>query len=363
MKTTLSLNSFIGNARAVEIVKRAIEQDRLPHAMIFAGPAGVGKTTLALLLAQYLNCLSPDRTDACGNCSACKKIVAVLESRQLQCQTLKGEGFCGTCPSCITRSKCHPDIRLVQPEQTKTTISIEQVRSLISEIAFQPLEARYRVIILDPADQMRLEAHNSLLKTLEEPPSRTVLILVTTTPYTLLTTIRSRCRLLQFGEIPRHQIEQFLVAENRQTEEARLAAALSGGSLSDALNFQMNEYNEVRNQAFRFIALLLKKEGFIEASALAAQISKDKKFFQLWLETALILLQDVYYAGLAPEHIGQQDLLAQYKKLSGEVPRSSVVSAIHAINRLKSSLQFNVNRQIALESLYLSFDENEKGQI
>ena len=79
---------------------------------------------------------------------------------------------------------------------------------MIGEIAFQPAEARYRVVILDPAEKMRAEAHNSLLKTLEEPPSRTVIILVTTNPYMLLETIRSRSRMLPFGEIPQDEIEQ-----------------------------------------------------------------------------------------------------------------------------------------------------------
>ena len=107
MKLPAGLNCFIGNARAVEILKRAIAQDRLPHAMIFAGPAGVGKCTLALLIAQNLNCLEPTVNGACGACSACKRIRAVIESRYLECQTLK-EGFCGSCPNCKTKTKNHP---------------------------------------------------------------------------------------------------------------------------------------------------------------------------------------------------------------------------------------------------------------
>ena len=264
MKIRADLNSFIGNAQMVEILKRAILQDRLPHAMIFAGPAGVGKCTLALLIAQRLNCLSPVADSACGHCSACKRIMAVLESRYLSCETLK-EGLCGSCRSCQVRTKRHPDVRLIEPE--KSVISIDQVRDLIDEVAFQPAEARYRVVILDPAGEMQAAAQNSLLKTLEEPASRTVIILITANPYTLLQTIRSRSRMLQFGEIPQDRIERHLIQqEGRAVEEARLAAAISGGSMAAALAVNTEEYRDIRIQALEFVSLLLKRGRFIDVS-------------------------------------------------------------------------------------------------
>jgi len=350
-KPPISLNTFLGNARAVEILRRAIEQDRLPHAMIFAGPAGVGKCTLALLVARYLNCLSPKADDACGDCPACARIMAIIQSRYLRCENLES-GLCGTCASCRIRSKCHPDIRLVEPE--KTTIGIDQVRDLINEIAFQPLEARYRVVLLDPAEQMRPEAHNSLLKTLEEPASRTIIILVTTNPYMLLETIRSRSRILQFGEIHRDQIERHLVhTEGKSTEDARLAAALSGGSLAKALDFDTNQYRGIRKHALDFVTLLLGRGRFTEASTIAAQVSKEKQLFLAWIESVAALLQDIYYAGLAVERVGQRDLLDTMKELSRTTPRARLLRAIDCIRKLRLDLQVNVNRQIALEGLFL----------
>ena len=352
-----TLNNFIGNARAVEILRRAIGQDRLPHAMIFAGPAGVGKCTLALLVAQYLNCLSPAADSACGSCPACKRISAILESRYLECLALK-EGFCGTCRNCRIRTKRHPDVRLVEPE--KSTIGINQVRDLIGEIAFQPAEARYRVVILDPAEQMRPEAHNSLLKTLEEPPSRTVIILITTNPYMLLETIRSRSRILTFGEIPQDRIERHLIQnEGRSVEEARLAAALSAGSLAAALRFNTMEYRDVRKQALDFVILLLKRGRFIDVSTAAAQVSKDKDYFQLWIDSVLALLQDVYYAGLATERVGQRDLIEKMKELAQEFPRAGLVRIINAMGKLTRDLQYNVNRQLALEAMFVALGRNQ----
>jgi DNA polymerase-3 subunit delta' len=352
MKQPLSFDNFLGNRRVVEILKRAIEQNRLPHAMIFAGPSGVGKCTLALLVAKYLNCLSPLPGRACGTCPVCRRIAAVLDSRHLECESLKGEGHCGTCANCRTRMGCHPDVRIIQPQ--KSTITIDQIRDLIGEIAFQPLEARFRVVILDPAEQMRIEAHNSMLKTLEEPPSRTIIILVTTNPYMLLETIRSRSRLLQFGEISQDKIEHKLQDEGRSAEEARLAAALSGGSLAVALDFDTGEYREVREEALQFVAMLLKRGKFEEVSNAAMAAAKDKKSFQLWIESVSVILQDVYYASISPERVGQRDLLGTIEQLARSVPHSVLVSAIGAIRKLKNELQFNVNRQLALEAMFLS---------
>jgi DNA polymerase III subunit delta' len=347
------LATFIGNAKTVEILKRAIEQDRLPHAMIFAGPAGVGKCTLALLLAQYLNCLSPTQNGGCGACSACKRISAVLASRGLQCQSQKGEASCGSCPACKLKAMRHPDVRLIEPE--KSTISIGQVRDMISEIAFQPFEARYRVTILDPAEQMRLEAHNSLLKTLEEPPSRTIIILVTANPYMLLETIRSRSRLLRFGEIHRDQITKHLItAEKWTADDARLAAVMSGGSLAAALTFNSKEYRANRKQALDFVVLLLKQGRFSEANELIAETTKEKQSFQSFMETVAALLQDIYYAQTAPWRIGQSDMIEQFEMLAGTVLRSTIVSAIQATENLRHELQYNVNRQLAIESMFLA---------
>jgi DNA polymerase III subunit delta' len=352
MKIPANLSGFIGNARAVEILKRAISQDRLPHAIIFAGPDGVGKCTLALLLAQELNCLSPVEGSACGRCSACVRIKAVLQSRYLRCKTLK-EGFCGNCPNCQIRRRHHPDVRLIEPE--KSVITIDQVRHMIDEVAFQPVEARYRFMILDPAGEMQAVAQNSLLKTLEEPVSRTVLILIATNPYLLLQTIRSRSRMLQFGEISQDRIEQHLTkAEGMPVEKARLAAAISGGSLAAALSIDTDEYGELRRRALAFVTLLLKKGRFVEVSNLAGQIVQDKESFGLWVESVSAILQDVYYSGLAAERVGQRDLLEELRALARSVPHTVVVRAIRALGKLKQDLQSNVNRQLALEALFVS---------
>lgn len=354
MKEMLSLDSFMGNRRAVEILRRAVERDRLPHALMFAGPDGVGKGTLAVLLAQVVNCPVSPIGKACGTCPTCRRIMAVLQARNLECLTPKGSVRCGACRNCKTIAGQHPDVRVIQPDE-KTTITIRQVRAMIDEVSYQPFEARCRVVILDPADQMRPEATNSLLKTLEEPPSQTVIILVTTSPFLLPVTIRSRARMLQFSGIPQDQIERYLAERaGRNPQEARIAAAFSNGSLAAALSFDTGQFREARSQALRFVSLLLRRGSFGEVSRIAAALAKDKEGFQRWVDAVSAVLQDVYYSQVAPGRVGQRDIIEELAKLAEGTSRRAIVSAIAALKRLRSGLTFNLNRQLAVESLYLS---------
>ncbi len=328
----LNFESYVGNRRVVDILLKAIGQDRLPHALIFAGPSGVGKRTLALLLAQYLNCLDRQALEPCTRCSSCRKIAA------------------GT----------HPDVRLIQPDGA--FIKIDQVRALIDEIAYQPFEGAYRIAILDGADQMRTEAANCLLKTLEEPPSRSILVLVTSRPYLLLGTIRSRSRMLQFGSIDEAVMADYLVRYRQfAPEDARLAAVLSNGSLGAAESFDAARNQEIRQQALRFITMLLRKASFPEASALAAVLGKDKESFQAWVEMTATLLQDVYYAQTAPVRVGQRDIADELSGLARIVSHPRLVSIIAAVRDLRSALQQNVNRQLALEALFLNETAGQGG--
>jgi len=317
-------SGFLGNERIVEILNRTVAQDRLPHALIFSGPTGVGKRTLAVLLALRLNCHSPGKGNPCGACPSCRKILAGM----------------------------HPDIRIVQP--VGAFIRIEQVRSLIGEIAYQPFEGHMRFVILDGADQMRKETANCLLKTLEEPPSRTVMVLVTAYPYLLLETIRSRSQILVFGRIPRDAIARYLVErENRTPEDARLAASFSDGSLGAALALDITHFRAVRQQALLFVKLLLKGGSFEEVSPLAAELAKNREGFPLWLDAVDLPLQDVSYARVAPYRVGQEDLAELLSDLAESVSGPRVTASLDSVKKLRGALWFNVNRQVALESLFL----------
>jgi len=166
--------------------------------------------------------------------------------------------------------------------------------------------------------------------------------------------------MLQFAGIPQDRIERHLIeSEGKQAEEARLAAALSGGSLAAALSFSAKDYSRIRGQALEFVALLSTPGKFTEVSNAAAQEFKEKESFQLWIGSVAALLQDIYYAGFAPERIGQRDILDRIEELGKEIPRSRIVAMIRALQQLNRDLQSNVNRQIALEAMYVSLAYQE----
>ena len=152
-----------------------IAQENLPHALLLTGRRGVGKLQFARQLADLLLC-SESQTAPCGQCKGCRLIAA------------------GT----------HPDLKVIQPPEDKNVISVDQIRELTHYLSFTALCGGYQVILIAPADAMNVNAANSLLKTLEEPPSNTLLLLMTDRPSALTATIRSRCQVVNF-EKPAHE--------------------------------------------------------------------------------------------------------------------------------------------------------------
>jgi DNA polymerase-3 subunit delta' len=236
--------------RATGSLRTALARGTLHHAYLLGGPAGVGKGTVARLLAQALNCEGgapgPDgwRADPCGACAPCRKIergthpdVLVLSEERVMAKAGRWEPEGGRTPS--------------------RDIVVAQIRDLVDRrLSLRLFEGRRRVIVIDPADAMNVQAQNALLKTLEEPPDDTVLVLVSATPDELLPTIRSRCLRVPFGPLPPALVEEILLAELRAAAEGeggrrkakagaaeggpppaalvRDAAELSGGSLARA---------------------------------------------------------------------------------------------------------------------------------
>jgi len=204
-----------GHRRLLDLLARSIERNTLPPSLIFEGPSGTGKRATAIAVAQALNCAprgslnlqpgtensalgtknSESRLDACGQCAACAKIARGV----------------------------HPDVLIVEPGDTGT-IKIEQVREVVDRAAYRPFEGARRVVIVDHADALVTAAQNALLKTLEEPPSSSIFILLTSRPDMLLATVRSRCIRLRFAEGAKEEIDE----EAREVAERVLAQAARG---------------------------------------------------------------------------------------------------------------------------------------
>src|SRR5512137_129619 len=195
--------------RAVGALRAALRRGRLHHAYLLGGPEGVGKGTAARLLAQAANCEGAGAgDDACGQCGPCRKIahgthpdVYLLEEERVMAKAGRWEPKSGRTPS--------------------REIVVDQVRDLVDHrLSMRRFEGRRRVVVIDPADAMNVQAQNALLKTLEEPPDATTLVLVSSTPDALLPTIRSRCLRVAFAPLPEPVIRARLEAAGQPPAEA-----------------------------------------------------------------------------------------------------------------------------------------------
>jgi DNA polymerase-3 subunit delta' len=203
-----------GHAAALAVVARAVAAERPPHALLLSGPAQVGKTTLAFDLAAGLLCQAAEPRDRpCRACAACRRVA----------------------------SGNHPDLHVLAPDGAGGQIRLGQVQALAGELALLPLEGRFRVAIVEHAQRLNLDAQNALLKTLEEPPAKVVLILAADEPSGLLPTVVSRCARLRLGAVGGAVIGE-LLAEAGLADAARGAALgrLSGGRPGVALNLAAN---------------------------------------------------------------------------------------------------------------------------
>jgi DNA polymerase-3 subunit delta' len=227
----MSFRDLIGHRPIVALLARSVARDSLPPSLIFAGPAGVGKRLAATALAQALNCqslvtsLQSPVVDGCGTCAACTRIARGI----------------------------HPDVLALEPGETGS-IKIEQVREAVDRAGYRPFEGKRRVVIIDEADALVSAAQNALLKTLEEPPSLSVFILVTSRPDVLLPTVRSRCPRLNFRPLSPNEITGALVARGQSETAARAVAAAADGSLGRAVEASAEDFVQARDVARQVLA-------------------------------------------------------------------------------------------------------------
>ena len=202
-------------------IARAAGRGTLPPSLIFAGPEGVGKRMAAVALAQFFNCPKRTENDSCGTCPSCARIAR----------------------------RVHADVLLIEPGETGA-IKIDQVRDAIERAAYRPFEGRRRVVIVDGAEAMNVEAQNALLKTLEEPPAASTFVLVTSKPDVLLPTVRSRCQRLRFGRLSPADVAAVLMRDHDfAPTDAHAAASLSDGSIGAAIEGATEEFVEAREAA------------------------------------------------------------------------------------------------------------------
>jgi len=328
---------IIGQERAKKFLKQAMAKDKMPHAYLFTGIPGIGKTTMAMALAMALNCREPQGGDSCGRCACCRQI-------------LGGNS---------------PDFVVIEPQGQ--FIKIEQVRELNRSLGFAPM-GNCRVSVVRRAEAMTDEAANSFLKTLEEPPPGNIFVLSTTEPYDLLPTIVSRCQRVAFGPIPVKDMSNWFVKEMDKDEEtAGILANISGGSLGRAIEISKTDYLD-RRQEWLLRVLRLPgmpkdkvmelavecatgegKRGFKSPGYLGSPIMEMLFTWKTWYRDLMLLS-----AGGPPDQIINGDFSHKLKKMAEMTIMKNLIESVLIINRAEIDLKRNRNVSLVMEHTILT---------
>src|ERR1700676_465845 len=245
----MGFSDFHGNAETVHRLRDMLARERFPHAVILSGARGSGKYTLALMLAQALNCLTPTETDGlpdfCGQCANCRRIAQAGDLDARFSEAVETREGLRESDKKDTRLfvQTHPDVLVIPPDPPQMMIKVDQVRRVIETIYYRPSEARERVYIFTDSAFMK-EAANSLLKVLEEPPEFATIFLLSENAGELLPTIRSRSMIFPLGALPAEEIETYL-AQHRpdwKVQERALVARLCEGAIGRARSFDLAAY-------------------------------------------------------------------------------------------------------------------------
>jgi len=353
----LSFGRVLGHERVKEILARGLASGRLPPAVLLAGPEGIGKRTLALALGRALLC-ERGGDDACGACSACHRIDRATEGLP----ELREQASARPDDAAALNLRLHPDLVLAEPwrltregtARAKPEIKIDQVRNLVREIQARPFEAKARLFVIDDAHLMNEEASNALLKSLEEPPPTSHLVLVSSAPQNLLPTIRSRCQVLRMAPLPSGLLEAHLRdSRGLSAEEARLRVAMAGGSLGVALAFESDSYRKLRAQA---LEMLVRPVAGLVALEAAEQLA-ELEDLPLALVALRSLLRDVaaLRAGAGRGQLLNMDLADELAPVArGPIGERAAALAERTGVSLQA-LRGNANRLLAADLLVEAF--------
>jgi len=355
----MGFESFLGNAKAVATVRQMLESGRVPGALLFTGPEGVGKKTLGAMLAKALNCERRARgqSDFCGQCLRCRKADEMLAAaredldrrRQMKEAGRRVEGL------------IYFDLQLIEP--LTRYILIEQVRQLRRVAYTRPFEFPWRIFLIDQAQTIHWQAIDLLLKVLEEPPDTTLLVLVCPNAYELRPTVRSRCRRIQFLPAEDSVIAKILREERRLTkEELQLAARVAAGSVADAKTFDPQDFARRRRPWLDFLDSVAGKSAAKMTSSdwklvfeSTRALTENRDEFEETLKIGYLLFRDLLLVLEAGKHseVMNVDLLPRLEAWAGKLRLPGIEKLKEGLDQAYRLQIRNVNQQLGLEALAL----------
>ena len=362
----MGFSEFLGNERIVTALRGALRAERVPHALLFTGPRGVGKFTLARMFAQAANC-ERVKDDFCGECATCQRIALLAEPQRLTEQGLaeRGESAdAATVERVPLILQSHPDVWALVPDPVRLKapvarpmLRIGQLRAVQRAAYFRPM-GRRRVFILDGADTMRWDVANVFLKILEEPPGSATLILTAPSPYSLVPTIVSRCLQFHFAPLPQADVEKILQDKTeRKPAERKLAAQLAEGSPGLAIGMNLEQASHQRRNALRILERAARGEGFAQLFAETAALVKDRESsFEEQIAVFYSLLSDLLEltAHVKNPTLRNAPLVKELTLLASLVNTAWVMRAISGFDELHAGARRNLNRQLGLDALAAS---------
>ncbi len=301
----------------------------MPHAVLFVGPPGVGKATAARILGQRLLCIHAEALEPCGVCGSCGKA---------------GSGL-------------HADFHHLTTEGR--SLKIGDLREMTARLQLRPVEGTKKVLLIEDSDRLTLEAQNALLKTLEEPPGQSHLILTTTRLKALLPTVVSRCPQIRFSLLPLKELQRLLEDRAIPAPEALVLAGMSQGSLGRALSFDYAAVGKLRDDVVAIDCGLWPNAPKDDARALlhARTLSEDREKMGQALDLLLVWLRDqMLVASCASSFdLANQDRLEELKNLAQKRGLLPILDRARAVLETKRRLElpYNFNPQMLAEELCL----------
>lgn len=358
---------FVGNESAVRYLREAIATDHFPQALVLSGARGAGKYTLAVKLAQTLNCINLEHTDglpdACGACSNCIRIgqSSDLDARIDEAIAAREELREADKKDTRILVQTHPDMMVIPPDPPQLLIKLGQVRSLIHAIYRMPAEAERAVYIFTSSAFMK-EAANSLLKVLEEPPSHAAIILLAENPGDLLPTIRSRAAIVRLRGVPFQQIEAIL-AERRtdlRPAQSALVARLAQGAVGRARSFDLEKYLASRTDALTILRSATQEADlsmvFRMTETYRSGAEGQQKTVDL-IRTLTSLLEDLLLLSSGRDQLIRNiDLAKELGVIGQQISIDWIDRAQRGLNQVESGMRRNLLRSLSLDAYATSLN-------